>query len=222
MQLQQIEIVTFFVTFLKASVTFSPSDPIDQCQKWNASFRPSTPIHSTSKLWAPTGDIFAQHGRLQWAQNQVCGFFPRPMARPQFGREGFGTRIRVVFVGALRHRAVRGLEACDRIRLIWTWCCAYAADLGRQRVGDAVDIQVHRGDRAVFGCAQQDLLHWVPNSPRAGALAQSRKPPTVNFMMPPLRTMVTLGLSMAYGMALHTGRSASAMPCRCRRPRRWE
>ena len=61
-------------------------------------------------------------------------------------------------------------------------------------------LNLHQGPPSII-CA--------PNSRCASAYAQSRNPPSVNFMMLPLCTMVKLGLSLSivYCKALRTRRS---------------
>ncbi|MNV15132.1 hypothetical protein D3C71_1058450 [compost metagenome] len=80
------------------------------------------------------------------------------MAQHHFGGQDLGTRVHIVLAGVLGGRAVGGLEHGDGVAQVRARGDADAADLCGQCVGHVVAVEVQRGDHAVFGGTQQDLL----------------------------------------------------------------
>ena len=83
---------------------------------------------------------------------------PAHVTQHHLRRQDLRARIDVVLAGVLRRRAVGRLEHRDRVAHVGTRGDADAADLGGERVGDVVAVEVERRDHRVLGRAQQDLL----------------------------------------------------------------
>ena len=80
------------------------------------------------------------------------------MPQHHLGRENFRARVDIVFARVLGCRAVRGFKHGNGVAQIGARRNANAADLRCQGVRHVVAIEVERGNHAVLGRAQQNLL----------------------------------------------------------------
>ena len=83
------------------------------------------------------------------------------MAQHHLGGQDQRARVDTVLAGEAGRRAVGRLENGDRIGDVGAGGDPDAADLGGQRVGDVVAVEVQRGDDVVILGTQQDLLQEV-------------------------------------------------------------
>ncbi|KAF1858247.1 hypothetical protein Lal_00014748 [Lupinus albus] len=113
------------------------------------------PFHQAREV---VGDALGRDRLFHRADDEVGRFRPAHVAQHHLGRQDQRTGVHVILARILGRRAVRGFEHRDGIGHVGTRRDTDAADLGRQRVRNVVAVQVQRGDDAVLGRTQQDLL----------------------------------------------------------------
>ena len=82
----------------------------------------------------------------------------RHVAQHHLGAQNHRARVDVVLARELGRGVMGGFEHGHAVAEVGSRRDAQATRLGRQRVGDTVAAQVRRGDHAVLGRTQQDLL----------------------------------------------------------------
>src|SRR5688572_4623766 len=99
-------------------------------------------------------------GLLQAADDQVRRLGPAQVAEHQLAGQDDGPGIDLVEIGVFRGRAVRGLEhgVAGHVINVAAGGDADAADLGCQRIGNVVVVQVERRNHIVLGRTREDLL----------------------------------------------------------------
>src|SRR5271166_5912447 len=106
------------------------------------------------------GHFLLADGLLEAANDAVGNFLPSHVLEHQHARQNDRAGIDLVLIGVLRRGAVRRFE--DRVTCkvvnVGSRSDSDAADLRRERVGDVVTVQIHRGDDVEFVWASQHLL----------------------------------------------------------------
>ena len=112
-------------------------------------------FHETGKV---IGDFLGGNRIFHRADDEVSRFDPAHVAQHHFSRQDQGAGIHIVFTSIFGSGAVGGFKHGNGVAQVGARCNADAADLGCQRVGNVVAVQVQRGNHAVLGGAQQNLL----------------------------------------------------------------